>query len=83
MNIWFITVFCLSLTLIPVTIATVRGDALDRVIGMALGGIIVTLGLISMAVGSGKSIYIDVAIVVAFLSFAGGIAFPHFLERWL
>jgi len=83
MNVWLITAFCLLITLIPVTIATLRGDALDRLIGMALGGIIVTLGLISLAVGSGNSIYLDVAIVVAFLSFAGGVAFPHFLERWL
>lgn len=83
MNIWLITALILLLTLIPTAIVTFRHHALDRLIGMSLGGIIATLCLIAIAVGTGRSIYIDVALVVAFLSFAGAIAFARFLERWL
>jgi len=83
MNIWIITALVLLLTLIPIMIATLRGGALDRVIGMSLGGIIVTLGLVTLAVGFARPVYIDVAVAVAFLSFAGSIAFARFLERWL
>ena len=83
MNAWLITALILLIALIPATVATMRKNALDRLIGMTLGGIIATLCLIAIAVGTGRSIYIDVAVVVAFLSFAGGIAFSRFLERWL
>jgi len=83
MNVWLITSLILLVTLIPVTIATMRKNALDRLIGMSLGGIITTFCLIAIAVGTGRSIYIDVAMVVAFLSFAGAVAFSRFLERWL
>lgn len=83
MNIWLITSLILLFTFIPATIATFRINALDRLIGMTLGGIIAALCLITIAVGTGRAIYVDVAFVVAFLSFAGGIAFSRYLERWL
>jgi len=83
MNVWLITSLILLVTLIPVTIATMRKNALDRLIGMSLGGIIATFCLIAISVGTGRTIYIDVAMVVAFLSFAGAVAFSRFLERWL
>lgn len=83
MNLWLMTALVLLITLIPATVATCRVNALDRLIGMSLGGIVATLCLIAIAVGTGRSIYVDVALVVAFLSFAGGIAFSRYLERWL
>ncbi len=83
MNIFLLTSLILVISFIPAIIATIRGDAIDRLIGMSLGGIISTLCLITLAVGTGRSIYIDVALTVAFLSFSGTIAFARFLERWL
>jgi len=83
MNVWLITALILLITLIPTTFVTFRRQALDRIIGMSLGGIIATFCLIALAVGTGRPVYVDVAMLVAFLSFAGAIAFARFLERWL
>lgn len=83
MNIWLVASLVLLLALVPVTIATLRGNALDRLIAMELGGIITTIALITFAVGTERSVYVDAAVAVALLSFGGGIAYARFLERWL
>lgn len=53
----------------------------DRVVGLDLLG---TLGISVVAVvalASGNAVYIDVAIVLALLSFLGTVAFAAYLER--
>ena len=41
------------------------------------------LCLVRLAAGTGREPFFDLAIVSAVLSFAGGLAYARFLERWL
>ena len=72
--------FALSLLLTSVRVA--RGPSLpDRIVALDLLG---TLGIGVVAVLSiayGKSVYLDVALVVALLSFLATVAFAVYLER--
>lgn len=72
--------FALSLLLTAVRVA--RGPSLpDRIVALDLLG---TLGIGVVAVLSiayGKSVYLDVALVVALLSFLATVAFAVYLER--
>jgi multicomponent Na+:H+ antiporter subunit F len=56
---------------------------MDRLVALELAGTIDTLILVALAVGFRRDIYIDLALALALLSFAGGMVFARFLERWV
>jgi multicomponent Na+:H+ antiporter subunit F len=69
--------------LIPCGVTCLRGDVADRLVGLELAGVIVTLVLLLLTEAFGRAIYLDVALALALLSLAGGLAFARFLERFL
>jgi multicomponent Na+:H+ antiporter subunit F len=79
---WLAFAAILLLGLVPCAVLAVRGDAVDGLIGLVAASVVVTLALLLLAVGFERSIYGDVAVVVAVLSFAGGLVFVQYLERW-
>jgi multisubunit Na+/H+ antiporter MnhF subunit len=48
-----------------------------------MSGLIATLVFVCLAQGFERAIYLDLAVALALLSFAGGLVFVHFLERWV
>ena len=56
---------------------------MDRLVGLELAGTVDTLIFLSLAEGFHQAIFFDLALVLAILSFAGGLVFVRFLERWL
>jgi multisubunit Na+/H+ antiporter MnhF subunit len=81
-TLWLTAAAVLLLGLIPCLIVAVRGEAIDGVVALAAAGVVVTLALLLLAVGFGRSIYGDVAVVAAVVSFSGGLVFVQYLERW-
>jgi multicomponent Na+:H+ antiporter subunit F len=81
-TIWLLAAAALLLGLIPCLLVAARRDAVDGLVGLAAAGVVVPLILLLLAVGFDRSIYGDVAVVVAVLSFAGGLVFVQYLERW-
>ncbi len=57
--------------------------AADRVVAFDVLTIISVIGIILVALVEGRNIYLDVALVYAFLSFLGVIAVARYLERGL
>ncbi|MBP7675593.1 MAG: cation:proton antiporter [Thermoanaerobaculia bacterium] len=72
----------LGLALLLTLVRIAKGPTLpDRVVGLDLLG---TLGMsvaAVLALAAGDAVYIDVAIVLALLSFLGTVAFAVYLER--
>jgi multicomponent Na+:H+ antiporter subunit F len=63
-------------------IRLVRGPSLpDRVISIDLIGIIIVCVLVVVAGDSGQQAFLDVAIVIALISFVGTVAYARYLER--
>ncbi|MGH9397327.1 MAG: monovalent cation/H+ antiporter complex subunit F [Terriglobia bacterium] len=83
MNIWLLAATVLLVSLIPCGILCLRGDPMDRLVGLETAGIIDTLILLLLAEGFHRSPFYDLALALALLSFAGGLVFTRFLERWL
>jgi multicomponent Na+:H+ antiporter subunit F len=81
-TVWLVAAAALLLGLVPCLLVAARRDPADGLVGLAAAGVVVPLVLILLAVGFDRSIYGDVAVVVAVLSFAGGLVFVQFLERW-
>jgi multicomponent Na+:H+ antiporter subunit F len=69
--------------LVPCGVVCLRGGPVDRLIGLELAGTVDTLVLLLLAQAYDRAIYFDLALALALLSFAGGLVFARFLERWI
>jgi len=59
-----------------------RGPSLpDRVISLDLIGILIVCVLVVVAGDSGQEAFLDVAMVIALISFVGTVAYARYLER--
>jgi multicomponent Na+:H+ antiporter subunit F len=69
--------------LVPCGVVCLRGDPLSRLVGLEMAGVVDTLVLLLLAQAYDRAIYFDLALALALLSFAGGMVFARFLERWI
>jgi multicomponent Na+:H+ antiporter subunit F len=67
----------------PLILFSLRASPPDGLVALNVGGSIATLVLLLIAEGTGREPFFDLAVVSAVLSFAGGLAYARFLERWL
>jgi len=82
-NVWLVATLALLAGLVACGIVCLRGDVVDRLVGLEMAGVVVTLALLLLAQGFGRVVYVDLALALALLSFAGGLVFARFLERFL
>jgi multicomponent Na+:H+ antiporter subunit F len=83
MNVWLIAAIAILWALVPCGIVCFRGDAVNRLIGLQTATVIVNLALMLLAQAFQRPSFHDLAVVMAILSFGGGLVFARFLERWL
>jgi multisubunit Na+/H+ antiporter MnhF subunit len=61
----------------------VRGTRLEALVALELATTLVTLALVALAEGFGRSSYLVTALSLAALGFVGNLAFVRFMEREL
>lgn len=83
MNAWLIGAAALLPGFVACGIIIWRAQLIDAVVALNLAGILATLELVLLAEGLGRSPFYDLALVLAVLSFAGGLVFLRFLGRWI
>ncbi|HEY5315630.1 MAG TPA: monovalent cation/H+ antiporter complex subunit F [Pirellulales bacterium] len=83
MNVWLWAALALLAAMVPCLIACTRGELEDRLIGLEMAGVIVTFELVLLAQGYQQSFLYDLPLMLAILSFGGGMTFARFVERWL
>lgn len=83
MNAYLLAAAVLLGGLAPLFWACSRHSPLEGLVALALGGNVATLVLLLIAEGTHRAPFFDLAVVSAVLSFAGGLAFARFLERWV
>lgn len=83
MNVWLVSAIVLLFALVPCGVSTFRGDTVERLVGLEMASMIVTLTLVLLAEGFHRTNMFDLALTLALLSFGGGLVFVRFLERWL
>jgi multisubunit Na+/H+ antiporter MnhF subunit len=80
---WVLAAGAFTVLLGGAGLAVLRGGALDRLVGLQLVGVIVPLVLVAVALATGHQVLLEVGLALVLLSFAGGLAYARFLERWL
>lgn len=83
MNVWLIASGGLLLALLPCTVVVFRAAVMDRLIALELAGTIITLLIVVLAVGLGRTSLFDLALALALLSVPNILVYVYFLERWL
>ena len=84
MNVWLIGATALLAGLLPCGFVLLRGRLTDALVALELGSTVVTVVLVLLAEGFGRSSYFVLPLVLAALSFVGTLVFVRFLgDRWL
>ncbi len=83
MTAWVAAAGLLVASLAPCAAVCLRGDPLARLAGLEMTGVVVALALVALAVASGRTSFVDLALASSVLAFGGGLVFARFLERWL
>lgn len=83
MTAYLIAAAVMLVGLAPLIFFTLRASPPDGLVALNVGGDIATLVLLLLAAGTDRQPFFDLALVSAVLSFAGGLAYARFLERWL
>ncbi len=79
---WIVILVLLSLGLVSVFIRLARGPYLpDRVIALDLISVIAMGFIVVYAVRFNQPAFLDVAIILAIISFLGTVAFAYYLEK--
>jgi len=82
-NLWLWAAAGLLTCVIPCGIASFRGSAIERLVGLEMMGIVTTMFLLVMSEAMGNPNFYDLALTMSLLAFGAGIVFTRFLERWL
>jgi multicomponent Na+:H+ antiporter subunit F len=69
--------------LAPCTLAVLRGGLLERLAAVEAMSAVATVVILTYAQAVGRTSYVDVALVLALLSFAGSLVFARFFGRAL
>ena len=81
MTLWLLCAAVLVALLVPLAAVAAFGSPDDGLVALALASVLVTVALLLMAVGMGRQILGDLALVLAVASFAGALAYAVLLER--
>jgi multicomponent Na+:H+ antiporter subunit F len=82
-NGWLIAATVTLAGLAPCLWVAMRGTIVSALAALELASTITTLVLVLIAQGLHRDTFMDLAVVSAVLSFAGGLCFARFLERWV
>lgn len=82
-NVWLYGAAALLIPLIPCGVTCFRGKPTDRLVGLEMAGVVITLDMVLLAEGFDRTPFYDLPLTLAILAFGGGMVFARFLERWL
>jgi len=82
MNEWILAAIVLVLGgILPCLVVSVRASVMEGLVALEMVGVIAVLVLLLVAEGFQRQPFVDLALVLALLSFVGTLAFVRFMER--
>ena len=83
MTVWFAACTSLILGLVPLGSVIVRRSIVEAVVALELASVLNTLVLLLLAEAYHRPAFMDLAVVLALLSLAGGLVVARMIERWV
>ena len=82
MNEWILAAVVLVVGGIgPCLVVSLRASVMEGLVALELAGVIAVLVLLLLAEGFQRQPFVDLALVLAVLSFVGSLAFVRYMER--
>lgn len=81
MNVWLIAALALLPALLACGLACVVSSAPTGLVALELASVVCTVELLLLAEGTGRQPFVDLALVLAAMSFVGSLAFARLMER--
>jgi multisubunit Na+/H+ antiporter MnhF subunit len=82
-NIWLTAALGLLPPLAAAGWLTATGTVANRLVALELAGTLTVFALVLLSVGYSQPSFVDLALTLVLLSFAGTLVYVHFVERWL
>lgn len=79
MNEWLIAATALLFGFIPCGVLLWKASAMEGLVALEMASVLAALDMILLAEGLHRPPFFDLALVLAALSFAGGLTYAHFL----
>jgi multisubunit Na+/H+ antiporter MnhF subunit len=83
MNPWLVAAAVLVVALAGPLFACVRGSIMDAVVALEMAGMVATVVMMLLAEGYHRPSFMDLAVVLAVMSFIGSLAFARLIGRRL
>ncbi len=84
MTVWMPATVATCAGLLPCAAVVLRAkNPIDRLVALELAAMLLSLALFLLAEAMQRSLFFDLGLTVALMSFGGGLVFTRFLERWL
>lgn len=83
MSPWLIAGYCVGACLLPCAFTCLRGSPEQRLVGLEMTSLMVTLLLALLATGTNRLIFMDLPLTLSILTLGGGLVFARFLEKYL
>jgi multicomponent Na+:H+ antiporter subunit F len=80
-TLWLVSAAILVALLVPLAVVAALAAPDDGLVALELASTLVVVALLLMAVGLGREIFGDLALVLAVASFVGSLAYAALLER--
>lgn len=80
---WVLCSTVLVIALVPCARMVFHGTAFDRLVGLEMATVVMSLAMLTLAEAFGRGAFVDLAVALSLLSFGGGLVFVRTMERWL
>ena len=82
-NVWLAAASAVIAALVPCAAMCLRGAPERRLGGLEMASVLITLAMVLLSIGFGRSMLIDLPLAMAIMSFGGGLVFARFFEKHL
>ena len=82
-NPWLWAAWAVIATLLPCAFMCLRGSAERRLVGLEMASVLLTIAMVLLTEAFGRSIFVDLPLTLAIMSFGGGLVYARFLEKHL
>jgi multisubunit Na+/H+ antiporter MnhF subunit len=83
MNVWLVVSAAFLLGLLPCVLLAMRGNVVDRIVALQLGGVLAVLALLTFEQGEQRQSFFDVSLALAVLTFPASLLVAQVFRRWL
>lgn len=82
MNVWLWAAFAFTCCQAALLWSCLRSPIMGALVSLQLSSVVLVMTMITLSEGTGRSVFLDLALAPALMALPGGLVFARFMERW-